>query len=192
MTRKDKSTGRVGVARRVAACLLTVGAIGSLAVSATQAFFTASPIASSRVSRQETFTLLPQGWGFFTRSPRERWYTYWSLASGQWSRVDLKGTSIENWFGLRRRSRIRLVRLGMLHAALTKADWRPCHGEMSECVKTLPAGSPHAAVSWRDDALCRSIVIVSAEPWPWAWASLKRPLFYQGQIARVDVRCKAQ
>lgn len=58
------------------------------------------------ISRYNTSVFFPEGWGFFTKSPRgEKYMMYKVLSDGVLRPVHRKNGSIENWFGLSRTSR---------------------------------------------------------------------------------------
>ena len=70
------------------------------------------------VNRYDTTIFFPEGWGFFTKSPREEKHTaYYVLPNGQLSPVHSKNGSAQNWFGLSRRSRRVNMELSQLFAA---------------------------------------------------------------------------
>lgn len=49
--------------------------------------------------------IIPEGWEFFTRSPREEMVDLYKLNGDEWQHVDIKNNQAANFFGLSRKSR---------------------------------------------------------------------------------------
>lgn len=136
-------------------------------------------------------TLVPQGWGFFTRSPREPDLSPYVLdtASGEWTDVsDAPHSEARNVFGLRRASKAQRVELALVRSGVPKEAWSDCDGEPFDCLdraQTLGPvtnGSPHPTI-------CGTVGLVSQEPVPWAWARSGRDVVMPSRVARVEVEC---
>jgi|SRR5690554_1052686 antimicrobial peptide system SdpA family protein len=66
--------------------------------------------------RQAINSLMPQGWGFFTKDPREFQYIFYEISDKEIiKKVTIKNNSFENSFGLSRKSR----RIGMEQSIIT-------------------------------------------------------------------------
>lgn len=132
--------------------------------------------------------LLPQGWAFFTRSPREeRYYTYRKEVDG-WSVASLGPHSeAGNLFGLDRRSRAQGVELGLLHGVIPGGAWHKCAEHPLRCLD----GVTPISVSNRSPAptLCGEIGIALQEPVPWAWSSARAELTMPSRVVRLEISC---
>ncbi|RDG34507.1 SdpA family antimicrobial peptide system protein [Streptomyces corynorhini] len=135
--------------------------------------------------------MTPQGWAFFTKSPRDAKITVWSSDStGRWRSAMLAPHSEpRNAFGLNRESRAQGVELGQLQAHIRPETWIPCEdGALAAClaevddpveVKT-PVPSP---------LLCGRIGVTQQEVLPWAWSDSEGTMEMPGKVAVLDVTC---
>lgn len=136
-------------------------------------------------------TLVPQGWGFFTRSPREPDLEPYVLdgASGEWEVLSRAPHSeMRNVFGLRRASKAQRVELALVRSGVPKDAWVDCDGDPFDCLDVaategpITNGSPNVTI-------CGTVGLVSQEPVPWAWAQSDREVEMPSRIARVEVNC---
>ena len=144
---------------------------------------------SLRVSR-----LLPQGWAFFTRDPREERLTVHRLRDG---RLVPAGRSphvrAANAFGLNRVSRAEGVELELLVAAAEQratGGWTPCATVPAECARALIAiGGVHDLDPVVPRPLvCGDVILKLEAPVPWAWSRFPPPSS-RCRLLAVRVRC---
>jgi sporulation delaying protein A len=114
--------------------------------------------------------LLPEGWAFFTRDPREADVLLFRRAGDGWERAEVGSYAQAKFaFGWSRRPRAQGLELALLLASTTKEDWRPCTA-ISDCL----AASRAEPISIPDRSpvptLCGQVALVKANPVPWAWA----------------------
>jgi antimicrobial peptide system SdpA family protein len=69
------------------------------------------------------YTLLPQGWAFFTRSPRELVFEGYAKVNGKWIKITNNNFSIENDFGFSREGRSISWSLMQLAMAIPEKNW---------------------------------------------------------------------
>jgi antimicrobial peptide system SdpA family protein len=133
--------------------------------------------------------LLPEGWAFFTRSPREADVApVIRTGHGRW-RDALLGPHAEprNAFGFARRSRAQGVELGMLSGSLRKDAWTDCRGPVDACLERATAvGVANTAPA---PTLCGAVGLVSRPPVPWAWSRSSREITMPARVARLEVSC---
>lgn len=136
-------------------------------------------------------TLVPQGWGFFTRSPREADLEPYVLdeASGDWADVSRAPHSeARNVFGLRRASKAQRIELALVRSGVPKEAWSDCEGDPFDCLDTSEASGPITNGS-PGPSICGTVGLVSQEPVPWAWARSGRDIDMPSRVARVEVNC---
>lgn len=123
--------------------------------------------------------LVPEGWGFFTRDPREEdFFTYRRDESGAWE-------VISQWaFGFSRRGRI-LAReaVSIVEQVEIQID---CRGDHVSCLDGIDAEAM-IDTTYRDPGLCGDIGFVWQDPVPWAWA--KSAVVMPSRVGRVEVSC---
>jgi antimicrobial peptide system SdpA family protein len=138
----------------------------------------------------KSMVILPQGWKFFTRDPREatvrpvrrgpngRWI---SASAGPHARVD-------SYFGLRRSARAQTAEMGLLAQKLPPSAWSECRDRPEECIERA---MPHPAIAnpSASATLCGSIALVRQPPLPWAWARSGATAAMPSTIARLEVTC---
>lgn len=134
----------------------------------------------------------PEGWAFFTLSPREpRVLPFAKGSDGVWRSAGMGPHSeARNLFGLNRVSRTQGVEMALLTGALSDGDWATCTEDdtLPECFERL-APLPSFANESPDPSLCGSIAIVHQEPLPWAWSANADPETMPSRIVRLEVTC---
>ncbi|MBK8567068.1 MAG: SdpA family antimicrobial peptide system protein [Saprospiraceae bacterium] len=114
--------------------------------------------------------VIPQGWGFFTKSARDpNYYVYKKDSSGTFKRYTINNTSIVNAFGVSRYSRRLSYESSIILNELKNAAWTEIKGvdlpNASE-LQTNYLFIEHAALKNFDSGqylLCKEDII------PWAW-----------------------
>lgn len=135
--------------------------------------------------------LVPQGWGFFTRSPREADLEPYALdeATGEWTRVSRAPHSEpRNVFGLRRASKGQRIELALVRSTVPKEAWSDCEGDPFDCLDGSETSGPVANTS-PGPTVCGIVGLVSQEPVPWAWARSDAGVEMPSRVARVEVTC---
>jgi antimicrobial peptide system SdpA family protein len=133
--------------------------------------------------------LAPQGWAFFTRSPREeRQWVYGRDLDG-WKRV-MKGphARLSNDLGLDRGSRAQGVEIAMLMSTAPSRAWQACEGAVPACLARLPRGTDVRNPS-PNPTLCGTVAIVQREPVPWAWLNSPAPVQMPSRLLPLEVSC---
>ena len=133
--------------------------------------------------------LAPQGWGFFTRSPREdRQLVYGRGRDGWKSAAKGPHAQLRNELGLDRSSRAQGVEIAMLMGAGAARAWRACEGKVTACLDTLPRGAAVRNPS-PNPSLCGTVAIVNRPPVPWAWVRSPVPVEMPSRILPLEVSC---
>ena len=134
-----------------------------------------------------TRLVLPEGWGFFTRDPREADLILARLDENDEWRLEPPHASLDNLLGLRRLSRALPVESSQILHQVEPAfiscgddNWRHCTAKapVHEIQNPVP-----------DAKLCGDVTFVRREPVPWAWADLLHPDDMPTNIFRTRIRC---
>jgi antimicrobial peptide system SdpA family protein len=116
--------------------------------------------------------ILPEGWSFFTRDPREADILIFRLSDGGgWQSV--RSGPYAQWrhaFGWSRRPRTQGLELGIILATLTRADWHSCRTTEACLAETLHAEAIVVSNPSPVPSLCGKLALIKASPVPWAWA----------------------
>lgn len=141
--------------------------------------------------------VMPEGWAFFTRDPREADMTAWVHGDEAWEpAVERHHASPLNLFGLRRADNATNIEMGLIYytALEQKAEWSDCPPALEEseqtvsaCLEQMPAVRVGNATPIPQ--LCGPVSITRQEPLPWAWAAEGVEEQMPMEALRLDVRC---
>ena len=133
----------------------------------------------------------PEGWAFFTKSPRDDRLFLYRRIGGRWLNISLGPDSrASNLFGLSRRARAQGVEAGLMQVNLSSTiKWTDCATQSVD--SCLEAGSPAATVRnlSPQPTLCGEVAFVHQPPVPWAWLSLRKPVQMPARILILRSRC---
>lgn len=138
-------------------------------------------------------TVLPEQWGFFTRSPREDELLPYLYRSGQWESASAYPHSqATHFFGWNRVSRAQGIEIGVLFAEVADRDWNECrpNSAVENCLDAFTAEGEWVRVAnpSPDPTLCGHVGISKALPPPWAWANIGQAK-QDVAVLLVDVEC---
>ncbi|HXS35869.1 MAG TPA: SdpA family antimicrobial peptide system protein [Flavipsychrobacter sp.] len=71
-----------------------------------------NPLNNSYLARYKMISIMPQGWAFFTKDPKEAKIYVYRVIKNKLYEVSLKSTSAQNYFGISRENRIRCLQVG--------------------------------------------------------------------------------
>jgi antimicrobial peptide system SdpA family protein len=138
--------------------------------------------------RADVVKVVPEGWAFFTKSPRDAAYVpYERAADGTWRKAELWPHSRpSNAFGLDRRSRAQGVELGILQSAVGRAGWVECYDRADTCFERAPL--ERAVNSSPEPSLCGDVGVAQQFPVPWVYARSGERVG-RSLVGRVRVTC---
>jgi antimicrobial peptide system SdpA family protein len=132
--------------------------------------------------------IVPEGWAFFTRSPRlPEPAVYLATPGGGWRDITAGPVSVpQTWMGLDRGTRSQGVELANLLTEVSVAQWQACTDRPTVCLSRL---RPSTAIVNRSSqhTACGDVGFVVQDVTPWAWHDL-HPVM-PSKVARVTVRC---
>jgi antimicrobial peptide system SdpA family protein len=126
-------------------------------------------IASDFYVKKYLGIFIPQGWGFFTRNPREEQFNFYKYNNNSFKKVDVATSSISNFLGLSRSGRFRSRELSILLEKANKDSllWKKYQSIDSFIIKTTICKKNEILLI--DTGVYR---IERLEPLPWAWTSV--------------------
>lgn len=138
-------------------------------------------------------TVLPEQWGFFTRSPREDELLPYTYDGVQWVSASVYPHSrATHLFGWDRRSRAQGIEIGMIYGEIPDSDWKACDTGQAAvpCLKAQDPSDPWIPVTnlSPEPTLCGRIAISRALPPPWAWANIGQPT-QEFSVILVEATC---
>lgn len=131
-------------------------------------------------------TLTPQGWGFFTRNPREENIILYKLDNGEnIKQVTNKNFTPSNYFGLSRRQRYEAIQISMLLSDIKEEKFLRCdQANFQDCnlckVKINRDGLIHTGY------FTGTYFIKKEKTIPWAWSKSKENLINPYKIIELE------
>lgn len=132
----------------------------------------------------------PQGWCFFTRSPREDRLSV-LLADGDGAflpAIASQGHWRRPVGGFDRRERAAWIEAGILFASVAPPGWTECKHRPTDCLRGLTPAAEILNPS-PNPRLCGRVGLVRQRVLPWAWAKSGRSLAMPSKVALVNVLC---
>src|SRR5699024_11032114 len=140
-------------------------------------------------------SLAPQGWAFFTRSPREEALRVYPVRDGALGEhVQPANAEPSNAFGFDRGSRSQGTEIGLLNAAVPASAWVACEGDRAGCLgEALTVAGAGDLPTIPNEALvatvCGPTVFSSEVPGAWAYRDLVDDPWRSAQYAVAEVTC---
>ncbi|TGA95545.1 SdpA family antimicrobial peptide system protein [Streptomyces sp. MZ04] len=134
--------------------------------------------------------MAPQGWAFFTKSPRDPEVIPFKRESGNWESKSLTPhAEPRNAFGLNRASRAQGVEIAMLLSAAKQDDWHSCDESRATCLEKFGAAARSIDNKQPNPTLCGTIGLSAERPTPWAWRDLVPETHTPERVLVVEVTC---
>lgn len=136
------------------------------------------------------FSILPEGWGFFTKNPRDPIVYIYKYSGNEWQNVLLRPNSAPiNFIGLKRDARAQGAEYGLILSQIPKIDTVICKNMTHlEC---LESRDEIKLIEVRNSSLkktlCGDIVLFLQEPIPWAWRKSNTKMDIR--VYRIKVTC---
>jgi antimicrobial peptide system SdpA family protein len=150
-----------------------------------------NPIRPPLLETLRTQVWMPEGWGFFTRNPREDRIFLFSSVNGGWIKAALPQLGQPKYMmGLDRAPRAQGVEMAMLLVAQPlRKSWKPCQGEPTRCLERQVTAPAKVKNRSPNPSLCGLVGFVKRAPVPWAWVNSPKPVVMPSSTARVEVVC---
>ena len=109
----------------------------------------------------------PQGWGFYSKDPRDITFQVVSIKTGKQA-VSWPNNRASNWFGLKRYGRAQGIETGLLQENLLSKDWHTTTEEpLTALEKLTPIKLKNLTPS---PTITGDIGFIKQEALPWGWA----------------------
>ncbi|WP_428985883.1 SdpA family antimicrobial peptide system protein [Streptomyces pyxinicus] len=188
LTRAGSQT--IAVSRRAIIVVCLAWAIIVLYVAQEQLPKNTITLPAQNEVRHTVVNVAPQGWAFFTKSPRDVEVVPYGKRAGKWRSLSMTPhSSPRNFFGLDRASRAQGVEVAMVLSAAQKSDWHPCTQVRESCLAKF--GPPTRTI--RNDSpepsLCGTVGLLQERPTPWAWRDLVDDTHSPERVMVLRVTC---
>jgi antimicrobial peptide system SdpA family protein len=149
-----------------------------------------NPLVSSPQSQTKLVGILPQGWAFFTKSPRDPNFIIYKFENNKLVSQGISNISYYNYFGVSRKSRIIAAEGGSLISQTLDYKWTKIDKDISEYLICCDSTSQIKVLNSKTtnkyycgDYIIQKIVIV-----PWAWSNIKN-IIMPSEYIKVKVVC---
>jgi len=143
---------------------------------------------SNPMDEMKSLTLLkvfPQGWGFFSKSPREE--SIMILNSSYDLATVWPNNSFENLLGVKRFGRTQGIEMGLLYSQIPENMWTACESDLKNCV------APTEVITVNNTtpvpSFCGEYIIVKRQVVPWAWSKIMETDEMPLKFAKVVSSC---
>jgi len=185
------SAALASVALSLFAILVLVAYSGILVIGSS-----ALSLPGENLYREQVATFFPQGWAFFTRSPRTAELLAYELElDGELHSLVLGPNAQRRWsFGLNRTPRTQEFEYSIIAQELSDDSWHSCEGPATvSCVREMQSrGAETVSVSNDLPAatICGEIVLVRHTAFAWVYANEGfDPELAVDEVAMADVGC---
>lgn len=166
--------------------LLTYGLISTILFSMTiVASLPNGPASLPKNIQLHTNTLLYQGWGFFSKNPRDPILNAYSLDTNE--ELSWPNNRVSNLFGIDRTGRMQGIELGTIIANIPQDKYITCENSSKNCLNdveifTVNNNNPNPSI-------CGLWAIENVEPIPWSWGSYKDSVNMPSDVTKADIIC---
>lgn len=142
----------------------------------------------TQVINSSVFKVLPQGWAFYSRNPRDSTYNVIDAQTGN-NATQFPNSSLSNWFGLSRYGRSQGVEVGRLLSKINEKKWK----DTTE--NPIVFGKKMKKVKIINDQLkpkvTGDIIVYYSDPIPWNWAkTFSKNNYMHSKVIRLEVVTK--
>ena len=123
----------------------------------------------SRKIKKYVGTFFPEGWGFFTKNPRDLQFEVYKIENKKVSRIDMSNHSAFNYFGLSRKARVIGYESSVIANEIDKKKWKK--NEVKDISGFINDSS--AVISQKKEfkfLIPGEYIFKMYEPIPYAWA----------------------
>jgi antimicrobial peptide system SdpA family protein len=183
MLRKLHTPAALGVLALVQLCLL-----GAFAITAALAAMPFNTLNVPNEVNRTIMSLIPEGWGFFTKSPRDPETHIARLQNGVLQELNIVSSFQAKYvFGFNRLARAQGLEVDELLLQLQASSlWRNCQQSITVCSQNL-AVQKKLVNAVHAPTLCGDLLLFERRPIPWAYRESKPVM--PSRLTRVEVVC---
>ncbi|WP_374955203.1 SdpA family antimicrobial peptide system protein [Arthrobacter sp. MYb51] len=139
---------------------------------------------------------MPQGWAFFSKSPRDPSIApYREDINGSFESVSkLPTTRVENLFGVSREGRAQGVEVALISGESGAENWLDCSTPaLQECAEMVRDATSTAVTNTvASPTVCGEIVLVQTTPVPWSFRHQTALREKADKVIKLRVECNGQ
>lgn len=146
-----------------------------------------NPISYTVSHSQFINQLYPQGWGFFSKDPRDSTPNVYNMDTKKEAAI-WPNNRLRNLFGASRYGRAQGTELGFIMSKIPNSKWEKCDEGSLTC---LSKKKPQITVknTTPKTTLCGDLGIAQEKPVPWAFGDAIKEIEMPSKVVRVKVKC---
>lgn len=143
----------------------------------------------TRSLNRHVYAITPQGWGFFTRNPREPLIDLYSINGKHYNRLSLPNSSLKYFWGFNRGMRFSSSQTAYFVSQIPDSKWMlDSDYDIDMLAQTI------ATVDVMNDfsypLYCGKFLLVKTERIPWAWSKHRERLKMPRSVVVINVQCR--
>lgn len=143
------------------------------------------PINKTFESKTTIFSFIPQGWGFFTRDPRESIINVYKKDDENIIKITTPNSTAESFFGMSRKNRLKNIELGIITSKIRDDQW--IEGEKNRFIlKDIKIDT--IAHNFKPQHFFGEYYIVEQNRVPWAWSKNYKNLVMPYKYVKIYVK----
>lgn len=148
-----------------------------------------NPLSASMNISANMGSVLPEGWAFFTRNPREDKHWMYQKSEEGYQQVIRPISSPQNYFGFSRKGRAVGTELGAIMQKVQHETMYFCEDKIDACYNWDTIPSIKVLNSAYAPAFCGVYLLAQKPLVPWAWSSAPEPIQMDAQVLKIDLLC---
>ena len=143
-------------------------------------------------SEKEIKNFTPQGWSFFTKSPKlEEVYLYKvDTINQKIKKVILRNTQLSQLFGIRRDNRLIITKINKITSDIDKDFWVNNNENINVFLKdkTKYDKLNKISIATKKPSICGLYCVILKKPVPWSWINLKVNM--ESKLILINFKCQ--
>ncbi len=132
--------------------------------------------------KANAFSIIPQGWGFFTRDPKEPQYLIFDKDG---TKLSKSNSEPSNLFGISRKNRLMNIELSLIMSKIKESSWSDYKEGKFDFNSTIISDT--ISINFNPSSLKGHFFIAQQERLPWAWAKSNNKIVMPYKYARIYV-----
>ena len=151
-----------------------------------------STIRFSKISKVRAASIFPEGWAFFTKNPQDDDYLIYSFQGNkneQFPCLISPNSSLENLFGINRKSRLKSQEIGSAIPYVNDTAWTSIKGNL-EMNSAVINGMPIITIPIKSNYpyFKEKYILQKIAPIPWSWFNDFNQKFRTSKIVVIEFR----
>ncbi len=137
-----------------------------------------------------TFAISPQGWGFFTRNPKEPLIDLYKIKDDKIKKISIPNASLKYFWGFNRGMRISSSQIAYFADQIPEDRW--IYDPSYKADSIIQVSTPFNVLNdFSYPVHCGKLLLVKTQRIPWAWSKHREKIKMPRSVVIIDVACRA-